>query len=88
MFGCSYEFEGGEGRSLRRWLVKVMIFLGFLTGVTFFSHLGCLDLQGMRKRCGILIPKINAFVGKIIEEHRLKMAKGQERYVSDFNIPK
>ena len=88
MFGCSYEFEVGEGEELEKMVSEGYDILGIFNWSDLFSHLGCLDLQGMRKRCRILIPKINAFVGKIIEEHRLKMAKGQERYVSDFNIPK
>ncbi|KAK1372142.1 hypothetical protein POM88_038234 [Heracleum sosnowskyi] len=43
-----------------------------------FPVLGWLDLQGVRKRCKDLVAKVNVFVGKIIQEHRVKRGEGIE----------
>jgi hypothetical protein len=36
-----------------------------------------LDFQGVRKRARGLVSEVEAFVGKIIEEHRVKRVKGE-----------
>lgn len=46
--------------------------LGSFNWSDHFPVLEWLDLQGVRKRCKILVGKVNVFVGKIIEEHRMK----------------
>ena len=45
-----------------------------------FPLFGWLDLQGVRKRYKSLVDKVNAFVGKIILKHRVKMvAQGEDK---------
>ncbi|KAL5553608.1 hypothetical protein UlMin_041009 [Ulmus minor] len=83
VFGRSYEFEGGEGEELEKMVSEGYDLLGIFNRSDHFPLLGWLDLQGVRTRCGLLVPKVNAFVGKIIEEHRLRRVNGQER-VGDF----
>ncbi|KAE8683015.1 Cytochrome P450 78A5 [Hibiscus syriacus] len=59
--------------------------LGMFNWSDHFPLLGLLDLQGIRKRCKNLAPKVNVFVGKIIEEHRLKRVNGEDDCkVGDF----
>lgn len=77
VFGRCYEFgEGGEGHELEKLVREGYELLGLFNWNNHFPFLGWLDLQGVRKRCRILVSKVNAFVGKIIEEHRLKKVKG------------
>ncbi|KAM0934627.1 putative flavonoid 3',5'-hydroxylase [Dioscorea sansibarensis] len=44
--------------------------LGFLSGFGFGFGFG-FDPQGIRVRCNRLVPKVNLFVSKLIEEHRV-----------------
>jgi cytochrome P450 len=60
--GCELEGLVSEGYEL----------LGVFNWSDHFPLLGWLDLQGVRKRCRILVAKVNVFVGRIIEEHRAK----------------
>ncbi|KAG4995663.1 hypothetical protein JHK84_026724 [Glycine max] len=67
VFGRSYVFgEGVMDVSLR--------------SCDHFPLFGWLDLQGVRKRYKSLVDKVNAFVGKIILKHRVKMvAQGEDK---------
>ena len=72
VFGRSYEF-GSEGFSELEKLVREGYdLLGVFNWSDHFPLLGFLDLQGVRKRCKKLVVRVNDFVGKIIEEHRMK----------------
>ncbi|CAN6578049.1 unnamed protein product [Malus baccata var. baccata] len=78
VFGRSYEFGGelgcgnGEGLELEGLVSEGYELLGIFNWSDHFPFLGFLDLQGVRSRCKKLVAKVNAFVGKIIEEHRVK----------------
>ncbi|EXB28925.1 Cytochrome P450 78A4 [Morus notabilis] len=72
VFGKSYEF-GSEGFcELDKLVREGYDLLGVFNWSDHFPFLGLLDLQGVRKRCKKLVLRVNDFVGKIIEEHRIK----------------
>ncbi|KAA8528886.1 hypothetical protein F0562_036241 [Nyssa sinensis] len=50
--------------------------LGIFNWSDHFPLLYLLDLQGVRKRCRILASHVNIFVGKTIEEHKIKRVGG------------
>ncbi|KAK7348791.1 hypothetical protein VNO80_23470 [Phaseolus coccineus] len=81
VFGKSYGFYEGEGVELEGLVSEGYELLGVFNWSDHFPLLGWLDLQGVRKRCRSLVEKVNAFVGKIIEEHKIKRVKGE--YVKD-----
>ncbi|XP_050375997.1 cytochrome P450 78A5 [Argentina anserina] len=73
VFGRSYKFgEVGEGRALEELVSEGYELLGVFNWSDHFPLFRLLDLQGVRKRCKKLVPKVNAFVGEIIKEHRGK----------------
>ena len=75
MFGKSYDFGvDGGGFELESLVSEGYELLGIFNWSDHFPVLSWLDLQGVRKRCRNLVDKVNTFVGKIIEEHRLKRA--------------
>lgn len=69
VFGKSVEFGDSEIEGL---VSEGYDLLGSFNWSDHFPLLGWLDLQGVRKRCRVLVGKVNVFVGKIIEEHRMK----------------
>lgn len=72
VFGKSYEF-GSEGFcELDKLVREGYEMLGVFNWSDHFPFLGLLDLQAVRKRCKKLVLRVNDFVGKIIEEHRIK----------------
>lgn len=76
VFGRSYEFGDGsdvDGRELESLVHEGYELLGIFNWSDHFPVLGWLDLQGVRKRCKSLVAKVNVFVGKIIEEHKIIM---------------
>ncbi|XP_051116231.1 cytochrome P450 78A5-like [Andrographis paniculata] len=80
VFGKSYDFSGGgaaaDGGLELEWLVKEGYeLLGMFNLGDYFPILGFLDLQGVRKRSKKLVGRVNAFVGKMIDEHRMKRSK-------------
>ncbi|XP_061355653.1 cytochrome P450 78A5-like [Gastrolobium bilobum] len=78
VFGKSYEFgDGGDGVELEGLVKEGYELLGVFNWSDHFPLLGWLDLQGVRKRCRCLVTKVNAFVGKIIEDHRMKKVSGE-----------
>lgn len=82
VFGRSCDFSGGGGGSELEAMVKEGYeILGMFNWSDHFPLLGLLDLQGVRKRSRVLVNKVNAFVGKIIDDHRER--KDGER-VGDF----
>ncbi|KAI5330272.1 hypothetical protein L3X38_029670 [Prunus dulcis] len=89
VFGRSYEFgEGcendGEAHELEELVSEGYELLGIFNWSDHFPLLGLLDLQGVRKRCKKLVAKVNVFVGKIIEEHRVKRVVGADHESGDF----
>ncbi|XVE91629.1 hypothetical protein REPUB_Repub01dG0026700 [Reevesia pubescens] len=77
VFGKEYDFEKtNEGIELEELVSEGYELLGIFNWSDHFPLLCWLDLQGVRKRCRNLVSKVNVFVGKIIEEHRLKRFNG------------
>ncbi|KAL4280641.1 hypothetical protein GQ457_03G011600 [Hibiscus cannabinus] len=77
VFGKKYDFErAGEEFQLDELVSEGYELLGIFNWSDHFPLLSWLDLQGVRKRCRNLVSKVSVFVGKIIEEHRLKRVSG------------
>uniref|UniRef100_A0A5B6YIA0 Cytochrome P450 78A5 n=1 Tax=Davidia involucrata TaxID=16924 RepID=A0A5B6YIA0_DAVIN len=82
VFGRCYDFgeNGGsdvdDGSELEGLVSEGYELLGIFNWSDHFPLLGWLDLQGVRKRCRELVAKVNVFVEKIIEEHRMKRVAG------------
>lgn len=73
VFGKRYEFsKGTDGVELEEMVREGYELLGVFNWGDHFPLLRWLDLQGVRRRCRRLVSRVNAFVGKIIDEHRLK----------------
>ncbi|KAK4427690.1 cytochrome [Sesamum alatum] len=86
VFGKCYDFSGGngdDGLELEGLVKEGYELLGIFNWSDHFPLLGWLDLQGVRRRSKILVAKVNAFVGKIIEEKRLKRAENGRLEVAD-----
>lgn len=79
VFGKCYDFDGKsgnlDGSQLEGLVSEGYELLGIFNWTDHFPLLGWFDMQGVRKRCRNLVVKVNVFVGKIIEEHRLKRAE-------------
>lgn len=71
VFGKTYDFHEEDGRELEYLVSEGYELLGIFNWSDHFPLLGWLDLQGVRRRCKELVARVNTFVGKIIEEHRL-----------------
>ncbi|XVF03178.1 hypothetical protein REPUB_Repub04eG0238700 [Reevesia pubescens] len=79
VFGKKYDFEKpGNGLELEELVSEGYELLGIFNWSDHFPLLAWLDLQGVRRRCRRLVSKVDLFVGKIIEEHRLKRVVGLE----------
>lgn len=79
-FGRSYEFAEGstdDGHELEELVREGYDLLGVFNWSDHFPLLGLLDLQGVRKRCRNLVARVNVFVAKIIEEHRMKRVQNE-----------
>lgn len=76
VFGKCYDFGKGEGMELERMVREGYELLGVLNWSDHLPLLRWLDLQGVRKRCRVLVEEVNAFVGRIIEEHRIRRRVG------------
>jgi hypothetical protein len=84
VFGKSYDFFEGDGVELEELVSEGYELLGIFNWSDHFPLLGWLDLQGVRKRCRVLVTKVNAFVGKIIMEHKRKRMFQGRALVGDF----
>ncbi|EEF47738.1 cytochrome P450, putative [Ricinus communis] len=87
VFGKSYEFSDKKHNvdafELEGLVSEGYELLGSFNWSDHFPFLGWLDLQGVRKRCRNLVAKVSVFVGKIIEEHRIRRAEsGKQRAVA------
>ncbi|KAL2935406.1 Cytochrome P450 78A5 [Bienertia sinuspersici] len=86
VFGKCYDFYGknhnendNEAEELEGLVKEGYELLGIFNWSDHFAPIRWLDLQGVRKRCKVLVEKVNVFVGRIIEEHReLKAQKNDE----------
>ncbi|XP_042394224.1 cytochrome P450 78A5-like [Zingiber officinale] len=79
VFGKSYDDLGDGEASELEWLVKEgYALLGVFNWSDHFPFLRWLDLQGVRRRCRRLVKRVNAFVGRLIEQHRDKKTNGKE----------
>ncbi|KAG0492647.1 hypothetical protein HPP92_006045 [Vanilla planifolia] len=82
VFGKTYDFGKGEGMELDGMVKEGYELLGSLNWSDHLPFLWWLDLQGLRRRCRVLVGKVNLFVGRIIEQHkqtritRFEQAKG------------
>ncbi|KAI8543101.1 hypothetical protein RHMOL_Rhmol08G0192200 [Rhododendron molle] len=76
VFGKCYDF-GGENNNKDGLELDGLVSEGYeLLGMFNWSPVLCwLDLQGVRRRCRVLVGRVNVFVRKIIEEHRGKRAE-------------
>lgn len=76
VFGRRYNLEldpakeSTETRELRTLVDEGYDLLGQLNWSDHLPWLACLDLQRTRARCDRLVPRVNRFVGGIIDEHR------------------
>lgn len=78
VFGkCYDEFGGGDGGELVALVKEGYELLGIFNWSDHFPFLGWLDLQGVRRRSERLVGKVNVFVGKIVEEHRVRRGKNE-----------
>ncbi|XP_047332504.1 cytochrome P450 78A5-like [Impatiens glandulifera] len=74
VFGKSYEFDQNRAESaqLESLVSEGYELLGIFNWSDHFPLLGWMDLQGVRKRCKALVDRVNVFVGKIIDDHKMK----------------
>ncbi|KAK8936984.1 Cytochrome P450 78A4 [Platanthera zijinensis] len=73
VFGKRFDFgKGGDGAELESMVREGYELLGGLNWSDHLPFLGWMDLQGVRRRCGALLGRVNVFVGRIIEEHRMR----------------
>ncbi|XP_057518891.1 cytochrome P450 78A5-like [Amaranthus tricolor] len=76
VFGKGYDFFGGngngdEGEELEGLVKEGYELLGIFNWGDHLAPLKLLDLQGVRSRSKTLVEKVNVFVGRIIEEHKM-----------------
>lgn len=72
VFGRRYELEAvsEEAAELRSLVDEGYDLLGQLNWSDHLPWLAVFDLQRTRSRCSALVPRVNRFVGRIIDEHR------------------
>ncbi|XP_047071227.1 cytochrome P450 78A9-like [Lolium rigidum] len=84
VFGRRYELEAvsEEAAELRSLVDEGYALLGQLNWSDHLPWLAGLDLQRTRARCSALVPRVNRFVGRIIDEHRAP--RDADLAVTDF----
>ncbi|XP_076888538.1 cytochrome P450 78A9-like [Bidens hawaiensis] len=72
VFGLKYRVDSDDGESveLRKLVDEGYELLGVLNWTDHLPWLTDFDPQGVRSRCSKLVPKVNRFVKRIIDEHR------------------
>ncbi|GMI76450.1 cytochrome p450 78a9 [Hibiscus trionum] len=82
VFGSKYQLgsPNSETEELSRLIDEGYDLLGKLNWSDHLPWLAGLDLQKIRLRCTRLVPKVNKFVNRIIQQHKLKT----ERRIDDF----
>ncbi|KAK1327226.1 Cytochrome P450 78A3 [Acorus calamus] len=83
VFGKKYELfaEDKEAREVQGLVEEGYELLGKLNWSDHLPFLAGLDLQGIRFRCSQLVPRVNRFVNRIIDEHRNRTG---EKKTGDF----
>lgn len=78
VFGRRYELASSNAESddLSRLVEEGYELLGKLDWSDHLPWIGSLDLQRIRFRCSQLVPKVNKFVSRIIQEHRANYKSG------------
>ncbi|KAL9229022.1 hypothetical protein vseg_004540 [Gypsophila vaccaria] len=84
VFGKTYSLIGEPNREILE--LKEMVdegydLLGMINWGDHLSWLSDFDLQKLRFRCNQLVPKVNRFVGHIIDEHRSKLSQTNRDFV-------
>ncbi|PPD97142.1 hypothetical protein GOBAR_DD05796 [Gossypium barbadense] len=74
VFGTKYQLGSSntETEELGQLVEEGYDLLGNLNWSDHLPWLACLDIQNIRLRCSELVPRVNKFVNKIIQEHKLK----------------
>ncbi|MBA0773518.1 hypothetical protein Gotri_008790 [Gossypium trilobum] len=74
VFGTKYQLGSSntETEELGQLVEEGYDLLGNLNWSDHLPWLACLDIQDIRLRCSELVPRVNKFVNKIIQEHKLK----------------
>eukprot|EP00262_Sarcandra_glabra_P018538 TRINITY_DN6690_c0_g1_i1.p1 TRINITY_DN6690_c0_g1~~TRINITY_DN6690_c0_g1_i1.p1 ORF type:complete len:441 (+),score=83.02 TRINITY_DN6690_c0_g1_i1:35-1324(+) len=84
VFGKKFDFERDEeGVELEKLVKEGYELLGIFNWSDHLPLVGWFDLQGVRRRCRRLVSKVDVFVGKIIEDHRMRRINGGLREDSD-----
>lgn len=83
VFGRNYDLSkpNSETEELSRLVEEGYDLLGKLNWSDHLPFLSCLDPQKVRFRCSKLIPKVNRFVNKIVEEHRARTGEKTSDFV-------
>lgn len=89
VFGRRYDFVLGseEANELGALVKEGFELLGAFNLADHLPVLKCLDAQNILQRCAALVPRVTAFVKKIIDEHRQRRdvrATTGESYEEDF----
>lgn len=90
VFGRRYDFASGassEACELQAMVREGFELLGAFNWADHLPALKCLDAQRIHQRCGELVPKVEAFVQKIIDQHRARgeaAAAAAASYEADF----
>ncbi|GLU20852.1 hypothetical protein SLE2022_370300 [Rubroshorea leprosula] len=81
VFGRKYELSSSnnETEELIQLVKEGYDLLGKLNLSDHLAWLSGLDLQNIRLRCSKLVPKVNRFVNKIIQEHRIQSGEKRNR---------
>lgn len=83
VFGRSYDNDR-EAQELRSMVKEGYELLGMFNWADHIPLLRFLDMQRIRKRCSKLVPRVYAFVEKIINEHRAAPSPHHSNNDSDF----
>ncbi|CAO2835421.1 unnamed protein product [Amaranthus hypochondriacus] len=84
VFGRKYGLSGPENiesEELRNMVGEGYDLLGMLNLGDHISWLSDFDFQKIRFRCSELVPKVNRFVGRIIDEHRSNSVQSNRDFV-------
>ncbi|KAJ4775292.1 Cytochrome P450 78A9 [Rhynchospora pubera] len=86
VFGMRYELksESEEAKELIYMVEEGYDLLGTLNWSDHLSMLTGLDFQKIRSRCNRLLPRVNRFVNRIVEEHRARHVTENSKSFCDF----
>lgn len=84
VFGRRYETGSPEATELSAMVREGFELLGAFNWADHLPALKCFDAQRIHQRCAVLVPKVAAFVQRIIDEHRERRVDATESYETDF----